>query len=333
MEKRSLVAAGLGEVVYDHDVKTDRYTFGGAPANFADHFLKCAVLLAERLQAEVYVVSAVGMDAKGIDKMGRKVLRQLKNRGLRAALTRVGDLPTGIVDKFSDAGGNNTYKVLPGAWDAIEWSSELENLALRCDVVCFGSLAQRSLRSRRTIVRFLKTMISSGRDTLRVFDVNIRLPEGLSAGERKAAMAALEPVLKKSIDLCNVLKISEEEASVVSEILIGKSLAGDERAFCRELLAGNKQLKTVILTEGGKGNCVFTPGHESAYVIPAGKRRKLVNTVGAGDSFTAAFCAELMAGSDLWQAQTFASKVAAFVCRRASATPHYSAAVLENFAG
>ena len=40
-----IVAVGLGEVLYDHDVVTDEYTFGGAPANFADHFLKCSRLI------------------------------------------------------------------------------------------------------------------------------------------------------------------------------------------------------------------------------------------------------------------------------------------------
>ena len=55
-----IVAVGLGEVLYDHDVVTDEYTFGGAPANFADHFLKCSRLISGPDAAEVHVVSAVG---------------------------------------------------------------------------------------------------------------------------------------------------------------------------------------------------------------------------------------------------------------------------------
>ena len=60
-----IVAVGLGEVLYDHDVVTDEYTFGGAPANFADHFLKCSRLISGPDAAEVHVVSAVGDDERG----------------------------------------------------------------------------------------------------------------------------------------------------------------------------------------------------------------------------------------------------------------------------
>lgn len=331
METKKRTVVGLGELLYDHDLATGKYTFGGAPANFADHFLQCAALLSGRLQAEVWVVSAVGARGTRPDPWGRKAILRLKKRGLHALLTPVEGAPTGMVDKTSDAAGNNTYHVLPAAWDAIAWSEELEELARRCDVVCFGSLAQRDGRSRRTILRFLRTMKAQRRDTLRVFDVNIRLPQQLTAEGRKKALEELRPILEDSIRLCNVLKISDEEASVVSEILTGRPLAGSARDFCRELLAANRSLGTVILTEGSRGSCILTPHRESVYVIPSDARRRVVNTVGAGYSFTAAFCAQLVAGADLWQAQSFASRIAAFVCRRASATPRYPERIAPEF--
>ena len=79
-----IVAVGLGEVLYDHDVVTDEYTFGGAPANFADHFLKCSRLISGPDAAEVHVVSAVGDDERG-----RAVSAELEARGLCDGLCRV----------------------------------------------------------------------------------------------------------------------------------------------------------------------------------------------------------------------------------------------------
>ena len=285
-----IVAVGLGEVLYDHDVVTDEYTFGGAPANFADHFLKCSRLISGPDAAEVHVVSAVGDDERG------------------------------VVDKRRDAAGVNAYEILPGAWDAMTWSDALARLAARTDVVCFGSLAQRSAASHATVVRFLDGVIRRERPTLRVFDVNLR--QDFFSRE----------VLEESMARCNILKISDEEAPRVAGCLTGCP-AADPGGLCRELLDRRENLEMVILTEGAEGSRVFTRNRISAYVIPRGERVRPVDTVGAGDSFTAAFCAMLAAGYDIWPAQAFASKVAAFVCSCAGATPEYPAAAKTEFSG
>ena len=281
-----IVAVGLGEVLYDHDVVTDEYTFGGAPANFADHFLKCSRLISGPDAAEVHVVSAVGDDERG-----RAVSAELEAR-----------------------------EILPGAWDAMTWSDALARLAARTDVVCFGSLAQRSAASHATVVRFLDGVIRRERPTLRVFDVNLR--QDFFSRE----------VLEESMARCNILKISDEEAPRVAGCLTGCP-AADPGGLCRELLDRRENLEMVILTEGAEGSRVFTRNRISAYVIPRGERVRPVDTVGAGDSFTAAFCAMLAAGYDIWPAQAFASKVAAFVCSCAGATPEYPAAAKTEFSG
>lgn len=318
--KNNIVAAGLGEVLFDHDVETGQLTFGGAPANFADHFLKCAELVFGRGRAEVHVVSAIGVDEQGVpDERGGRVLAELRERGLRADLARVKDLPTGIVDKTRDADGVNTYEIHPGAWDEIVWSSGLQRLARCCDVVCFGSLAQRSGTSHETVCRFLDEMIASERPTCRVFDVNIR------------QTYYSQQVLTDSLSRCNILKISDDEAPAVFECLTGASLTGDAGDFCRSLFERFDNLNTVILTEGGKGSRIFTRHRVSEYVISDAERRTPVDTVGAGDSFTAAFCVLLAAGRDMGQAQRFASRVAAFVCGCESATPCYPETARTDF--
>lgn len=312
MDRKRIVAVGLGEVLFDHDLERDDYRFGGAPANFADHFLKCSRLIAGDDAAEVHVVSAVGASPDGTpDRWGREVVRQLGRRGLAGELDRVAGRPTGMVDKRRDAAGVNTYDIRPAAWDRIGWSDRLLELAQRVDAVCFGSLAQRGERSRRTIVRFLREMIRTGRPTLRVFDANIR---GDSCSEQ---------VLRRSIRLCNVLKISDEELPAVARLLGLRFEDGAAEPFCMELLASWRNLDLVILTEGAKGSRIFLRDRISVCVIPECGRRRPVDTVGAGDSFTAAFCAMYLDGRDVWEAQRFASKVAAYVCSKKSATPAY----------
>ncbi|WP_418992783.1 carbohydrate kinase family protein [Alistipes sp.] len=307
---KRIVAVGLGEVLYDYDTETGEYTFGGAPANFADHFLKCARLVFGPDAAEVHVVSAVGDDERG-----RMVIDELRERGLCDALCRVPGGRTGVVNKRRDAAGVNSYEILPGAWDEMAWSEELERLACRTEVVAFGSLAQRSEASHRTVRRFLDTMIRSERRTLRVFDVNIR--------QRYFSRAVIEESLRR----CNIVKISDEEAPAVIECLTGYRLADDGASLCRALLARHPNLETAILTEGAAGSRIFRRDRESAYLIPPANRTPAVDTVGAGDSFTAAFCAQLVAGHDLWQAQSFASRIAAWVCSQPGATPAYPASL------
>ena len=196
----------------------------------------------------------------------------------------------------------------------------LARLAARTDVVCFGALAQRSAASHATVVRFLDGVIRRERPTLRVFDVNLR--QDFFSRE----------VLEESMARCNILKISDEEAPRVAGCLTGWP-AADPGGLCRELLDRRENLEMVILTEGAEGSRVFTRNRISAYVIPRGERVRPVDTVGAGDSFTAAFCAMLAAGYDIWPAQAFASKVAAFVCSCAGATPEYPAAAKTEFSG
>lgn len=333
------VAVGLGEVLFDCDADTKAENFGGAPANFADHFLKCARLLAGE-GPQVHVVSAIGAaEAETIeeytpsdrkecpDEKGRKVLTELRDRELGYCLTAVKSHASGMVVKRKNAAGDNEYDILPAAWDHIVLSDGMKELARKTDVVCFGSLAQREevngqrCASCAAIQGFLDEMLAAGRDTLRVFDANIRQ----HFYSRK--------VLLESIGKCNILKISDEEAPVVAECLTGYSLAGDPGAFCRALLERHPNLELVILTEGGKGSRIFSGNRISVYEISPKEKIKPVDTVGAGDSFTAAFCAMYLKSGDIWAAQRFASRVSAFVCSDPSATPAYPADAAARFPG
>ena len=187
----------------------------------------------------------------------------------------------------------------------------------------FGTLSLTGEPARTTTYRAVEYAKAHGK--LVTYDPNLRKPLWNDLNEAKEQMLW-------GLRQADVVKISDEEAPRVAGCLTGCP-AADPGGLCRELLDRRENLEMVILTEGAEGSRVFTRNRISAYVIPRGERVRPVDTVGAGDSFTAAFCAMLAAGYDIWPAQAFASKVAAFVCSCAGATPEYPAAAKTEFSG
>ena len=258
---------------------------GGAPANFAYH--------AGRLGEEGWAVSAVGDDA-----LGREILDLVESKGLRN-LIAVTDKPTGTVQVTLDARGVPAYNIMEDvAWDNIPFTPEMEALAKRADAVCFGSLVQR-MNSRASVLRFVRAMRP---DALKVFDINLR--QHYYSRE----------VLEESLRLADILKINDEEIGIVAGRL---GRGGDDREACRALIKAFG-LKRVILTLGPDGSEVITTDE----VIPQGVEDvEIVDTVGAGDSFTAAFVVAYLRGDSLAEAQRLASETASYVCSRKGAMP------------
>ena len=140
------VIVGLGEILWD--IFPTGKKFGGAPANFA-----CSAAALGDGRVEVLMVSAVGNDP-----LGDSALAALQERAVQteAIVARV-DRPTGSVLVQLDADGVASYEFAANiAWDAWPWSDELGEVAGRTDAVCFGTLAQRSDRSRETVQRFVR---------------------------------------------------------------------------------------------------------------------------------------------------------------------------------
>ena len=84
------------------------------------------------------------------------------------------------------------------------------------------------------------------------------------------------------------------------------------------ILLGKYNLKMLILTCGINGSYVFTPGNVSFQPTP---QVKVADTVGAGDSFTAAFIASIIKGKPVEEAHKTAVEVSAFVCTQNGAMP------------
>ena len=278
---------GMGEALWD--MLPDGKKIGGAPANFAYHM--------SQLGFDSCVVSAIGNDASGDE-----IVEVFRAKSLDHQLERVG-FSTGMVLVTLDAEGVPCYEIKEGvAWDNIPFTDSLQELALATRAVCFGSLAQRSAVSRETINRFLDVM-PDGEGQYKIFDINLR------------QHFYTKEIIEDSFRKCNVLKINDDELVVVST-LFGYP-ATDFQETCRMLIE-QYHLRMLILTCGTNGSYVFAPGEISFFETP---KVLIADTVGAGDSFTAAFCASILKGKSISEAHKFAVDVSAYICTQSGAMP------------
>ena len=281
------VVVGMGEALWD--VLPEGKKIGGAPANFAYHVSQFGLTSC--------VVSAVGPDA-----LGKEIQENLTSKGLNHLIAEV-PYPTGTVQVEIDQAGVPQYEIKENvAWDNIPYTAQLEALAKRTQAVCFGSLAQRNVVSRETINRFLDAMPQT-EDSLVVFDVNLR--QGFFNKE----------ILCNSMKRCNILKINDEELVTVSRMFGYPGIDLQDKCW---ILLGKYNLKMLILTCGINGSYVFTPGNVSFQPTP---KVDVADTVGAGDSFTAAFIASVLKGKSVAEAHSIAVRTSAFVCTKDGAMP------------
>ena len=288
------IIVGLGEILWD--VFPERKILGGAPANFAYHI--------SQFGFNGYAVSAIGKDL-----LGKEILDSLKQKGLNHLIEST-DFPTGEVKVSVDNWGVPQYKICEGvAWDNIPFTPALANLAKETQVACFGSLAQHKEVSRATIHTFLDAM---PKDSLKIFDINLRLHY------------YTKEVIEFSLEKAHILKINDEEVVKIAQLF---GWEGTEKEICKQLLS-KYQLDILILTKGTEGSWVLTPKEESFLPTP---KITIADTVGAGDSFTAAFIASHLHGRCLVASHQLAVEVSAYVCQQHGAMPRLADAHLELF--
>ena len=285
MNERFTVA-GIGELLWD--VFPHHKRLGGAPANFAFH--------CHQLGAKAYPVSCVGTD-----ELGRRIRDELREMGVDASYVLESDtFPTGTVQVSLNDKGKPSYQIFENvAWDHIAFTSGLKALAAKLDAVCFGSLSQRSAVSRETIRSFLQNM---PQEALKIFDVNLR--QSFFSKEQ----------VEGSLRLASILKLSDEELPVLAGYF---GLRGDVMAQLNGL--GERfDLKLVAYTRGPDGSVLI----RGAEIDDApGQEGLAVDSVGAGDSFTASLCMGVLKGWPLNKVNIFANRVATFVCSQKGATP------------
>ncbi len=278
------IVIGIGEFLWDV-LPTGRKA-GGAPVNFAYH--------ASQHGAEGWGISAVGDDVDG-----RELLEVTGGHGIRTLVATVG-YPTGTVDvQLND--GQPVYTIHENvAWDYIPLTDAMLALARQAGALCFGTLAQRNGASRQTT---LALIAAAPEDAYRIYDINLR------------QHYYSKKLIEQSLDMANILKINDEELLTLQE-MFALPVGTDEA--CR-LLQKRYELKMVVLTGGSRFSSVYY-GDGKISTLPTPKV-DVVDTVGAGDSFTGCLIASLLTGSSVEEAHRRAVDTAAYVCTTAGAWP------------
>jgi fructokinase len=247
----------------------------------------------------------------GRDALGTEAIRVLESLHLDTSQLQEDDLhPTGTVVVSLDSDGQPSYEITDRvAWDFLQPTDGWAALAWQADAVCFGSLAQRSAVSRETISDFLRQLRPDG---LRVFDVNLR--QTFFTGE----------ALDQSARSADIMKCNHEEVISVARLL--GSLDEGLHASAQWLLHAYP-LKLLCVTCGEHGSILFGGSQNHAH---PGYRVEVVDTVGAGDAFTAGLLHHYLRGSSLDMMNEAPNQLGAWVASQFGATPAADPFVLEK---
>ena len=280
------IITGLGEILWD--LLPEGKKPGGAPANFVYHI--------QQLGYESYIVSAVGED-----ELGHEILDWMDKKNInKDYMARSDKYPTGKVEVTLDQNGDPEYNIIEDvAWDYIPYSSKIDNLAAKTAAVCFGTLAQRNQKSKRTIYKFLR---NTSEDCIKIYDINLR------------QNYYDQELINYTLQLSKVLKLNAEELQTLVEMF---EIEGDETESLQKIQS-IYDLDLIALTKGSEGSRLWT-AQESSFEEPLDTRVK--DTVGAGDSFTAGLVSGLLKRLSLKECHANANILASYVCSRDGATP------------
>jgi fructokinase len=280
------IVVSIGELLWD--LFPDSQQPGGAPANVAFHI--------DRLGCKGMICSRVGADS-----LGNELLEELKKRWLITSYIQEDPKkPTGTVKvDVSDSAEPNYTIYEDVAWDNIEWNEELIKLIQKASAVCYGTLAQRSNKSRETIWKCLE----EAQAALKVYDVNLR------------QKFYKKKWIEFSLQRADVVKLNNVEVAVIGSLF--EIDATSFIKFARKLIEVFN-LQAVCITRGNRG-CIAVSQDQTAD-IPAFPKQA-VDPVGAGDAFTAGFTYALLHKWPLMKAATFANRVGALTTTKQGAMP------------
>jgi fructokinase len=250
--------------------------------------------------ADAALVSAVGRDDRG-----SRAIEKARHYGVHTDyISERTEEPTGVVYVTLDEQRSPSYEIREGsAWDKIELTEEQERKLSESswDVLAFGTLALRNPENRNSLARVVEA--AGARELF--FDVNLRLDY------------YDEHILRQCLGYATILKLNDHEVREVSSLVLGECVEDEE--FCTRM-EKEWDLSTVIITRGGKGASVYRQGeYFHVPVIDVSVR----DTVGAGDSFSAAFLYGYFVAEDLRIAANLAALVSSFVASASGAVPAY----------
>jgi len=282
----------IGEIIWD--VYQDKKCIGGAPLNFAAHV--------SLLGAESYLISAVGKDDLGVSAK-----EYIKDFGVKTDFIKTNEKTTGICDVTVDDRGVPSYYVRRDtAYDNIVIDeNDTESINDKSfDLFYFGTLIQRQSVSEEA----LKTILSECPFPEIFCDVNLRP----NCYRKETVLTCLNHA--------TVLKISDEEEPLLRELGIYGDALLDTESIAETLAKQYPNLKIIIITMGEKGAFAYRTSDSRKVYQPA-VPVKVASTVGAGDSFSAAFAKAYLDGASLGDALKSGAELSSFVCSRTEAVP------------
>ncbi|TRW27232.1 carbohydrate kinase [Flavobacterium zepuense] len=281
---KKLKAVSYGEVLWD--VFANGKKIGGAPLNLA--------LRMQSLGCDVAMISCVGNDSDG-----EEIVDYVKAQGLdTGGIIRTEDYPTGLVQVYVNDRGSASYEIsYPSAWDKIQLTDYARSLVADADVLIYGSLVCRDRVSKKSLEELLLNNV------YKVFDVNLRPPH--------YTQAAIENLMGSA----NFIKFNDEE---LLEIATGMGSPHTLLEDNMEFIATKTKTRSMCVTKGKHGAILMW---ESSLYNNNGYPVKVVDTVGAGDSFLATLIMGLLTGENPQHAIDYACAVGALVAASAGANP------------
>ncbi len=284
----------IGEILFD--VYPDGKQLGGAPFNFIYHIFK--------LTGQGKFISRVGND-----DLGNEIIDFLKTNNISSEFIQLDEQhKTGVAKPALNESKIPDWTIeLNRAYDFIELNDKVENLISKnSDCLCFGTLAQREEKSRSTIQSLFNEKIKY------FCDLNIR------------QKFYSKDVIEKSLNTADVLKLNMDEIKLVNGILLEDEF---ELKNTAQKLIQKYKIDMLCVTNGENGSYLFTKDEENHYKV---KVDDIVDTVGAGDAYSAILCIGYLNGWKLSRINKNASEFAAEVVRVNGALPK-DESIYENF--
>lgn len=285
--KYTLTAVCFGEVLWD--IFPTHKKIGGAPLNVA--------LRMNSMGVETTMISRVGVDTNGDD-----IVSFLKENEISVdEVQTTEDYKTGVVNVMINEKGNASYDIAyPSAWDKIELTKAIKEKVSKSDVFVFGSLACRDELSRTTLHSLMDVA------NYKAMDANLRAPYYTTE------------VLIDLMQKADFIKLNDEELREIS-----RELGSPYNSFEQNIkfIAEKTNTKQLCVTKGEFGAVLY---YNDKFYYNSGYFVKVVDTVGAGDSFLASLLLRLLRGKSPQKALNYACAVGALVAGQEGANPKIS---------
>lgn len=274
----------FGEVLWD--VFPTHKKIGGAPLNVAN-----------RLQAlgnDVTMISAIGEGGNGT-----KLLDYIKEVGINPNCIQVhNEYKTGKVKVMLNEKGSASYDIkYPRAWDKIRLTEINKNAVKNSDAFVFGSLVARDESSRNTLFKLIELA------NYKIFDLNLRPPY------------YTKDLLIKLMNEADFIKFNDDELYEVSGYLDSKYRSMEQNI---RFVSEKTNTKHICVTKGHHGAVLL---YDDTFYYNSGYLIKVIDTVGAGDSFLGALISQLLNKVNPQEAIDFACAVGAMVAQSEGANP------------